>query len=333
MNDLFDIPGATPAPIITLRKYQTEAVDAVYHYWAVGAEDGEDAGFVGNCLVDMGTGLGKSLIVAELVRTITSDFPGARVLMAVHVRELIKQNYDQLLALWPQAQPITGIYSAGMGKRDGDTPIVFGGIQSISHQESIDGFDLLIIDEAHRIPKDGFGRYRTLIERLKKSRPHIKIVGLTATPYRLDSGRLDEGKDRIFHRVVYSYNLGPGIADGWLAPLRSKSGAAAAQINVSGVKKTGGEYNSAQLEHAALATGIVEAACADIQRKAAGGAVVPGERSHRADAEELAVVRHRHRSRDGDHRRDEASRCQHGDGDRRDPEGSPRPHHRQVPRR
>jgi DNA repair protein RadD len=269
--DLFD--AIKPASPITLRTYQDTAVDALFHYWQVGNQNGDagELGAVGNALLVLGTGLGLSLLIAEIVRTLVTDYPGFRILMAVHVRELIEQNYKQLIALWPQGRSITGIYSAGLGRREHETQVVFGGIQSVSHKEEVDGFDLVIIDEAHRIPKDGIGRYRTLLARLRASRPHLKVVGLTATPYRLDSGRLDQGKDKLFDKIVYSYDLGPGIEDGWLAPVRSKSGVSAAQINTSGVKKTAGEFNAAQLETAALKTGIVEAACADIVRKAAGG--------------------------------------------------------------
>lgn len=267
--DLFSHAGLSER--IKLRKYQTEAVDALYHYWSVGNIDDLDAGYIGNALLDLGTGLGKSLIIAEVVRTLIEDYPGSRVLMAVHIRELIEQNYKQLMALWPEAREITGVYSAGMGLREHGDRITYGGIQSIFDKPEIDEYDLLIVDEAHRIPKDGFGRYLTLIKRLKQSRPHMRIVGLTATPYRLDSGRLDQGRDRLFHQIVYSYGLGPGIADGWLSSLRSRSGVAAGQIDVSGVKKTGGEFNSGQLEAAALRTGVVQAACADIVRKAKGG--------------------------------------------------------------
>jgi DNA repair protein RadD len=49
----------------------------------------------------------------------------------------------------------------------------------------------------------------------------MKIVGLTATPFRLDSGRLDEGDDALFDRVVYEYGIAEGIRDGYLCRLSS----------------------------------------------------------------------------------------------------------------
>jgi DNA repair protein RadD len=52
-----------------------------------------------------------------------------RVLMLVHVRELVAQNAQALLRLWPQA-PV-GIYSAGLGRRDTSQRIIFASVQSV----------------------------------------------------------------------------------------------------------------------------------------------------------------------------------------------------------
>ncbi|HJM50793.1 MAG TPA: DEAD/DEAH box helicase family protein [Alphaproteobacteria bacterium] len=99
--------------MIALRPYQQAAVAALYAYFQ--ANDGDP-------LVAMPTGTGKSLVIAEFVRSAVSTFGDTRVLMLTHVKELIAQNFAQMMALWPQA-PI-GIYSAGLRRRDLHSQIV-----------------------------------------------------------------------------------------------------------------------------------------------------------------------------------------------------------------
>ena len=87
--------------MINLRQYQVEATDAVFNYWLKGG---------GNPLIELATGTGKSLVIAEIVRRILADYPSMNILMLVHTRELVRQNYDELLALMP-GTPV-GINSA-----------------------------------------------------------------------------------------------------------------------------------------------------------------------------------------------------------------------------
>lgn len=243
----------------TLRPYQREACDAVRAYWADGG---------GNPLVDLATGLGKSVVVAELTRSLIEEYRDIRVLMLVHVRELVEQNFKAMLRLWPGSADRIGINSAGLGRRDQRSQILCASIQSVYKQaRRLGPRDLVIIDEAHLVPKAGDGMYRTLIENLRDEVPDLRVVGLTATPFRLDSGRLDQGEDRLFDDVVYSYGIGPGIADGWLSPLVSK--ASATEIDVSGVAKRGGEFVPGALEAAADVDRITLAATAEITERAA----------------------------------------------------------------
>ncbi|WP_309086413.1 DEAD/DEAH box helicase family protein [Chelativorans sp.] len=225
--------------MIQLRPYQSEAIQAVLDFWQTGG---------GNPLVDLATGTGKSLVIAELTKGLLNTFPTLRVLMLVHVRELVEQNFTAVLKLWPDA-PI-GLYSAGLGKRDAHHRITFASIQSVYRKAAALGRrDLILIDEAHLVPSAGNGMYRKLLEDLRSVTPDLRVAGFTATPYRLDSGRLDDGSDRLFDKTVYSYGIGEGIADGYLSPLISK--ASATEIDVSNVQRRGGEFVAGALETAA----------------------------------------------------------------------------------
>lgn len=237
----------------TLRPYQRAAIDAVYAYW-------QDGG--GNPLVVIPTGGGKSLIIAQMVRELIEQYPTLRIGIVTHTKELIAQNFQELLRLWPQAP--AGIHSAGLGRRDTHSQILFCGVQSaFKRVQQIGGFDVLIVDEAHLIPRSSSTMYGQFIGLLRDEIPDMRIVGMTATPYRLDSGRLDEGKDALFDDVVYDANVGDLIEQGYLSHLVSRSGVAA-QIDVGGVGKRGGEFIAGALEKAADRHEITTAACGEI---------------------------------------------------------------------
>ncbi|KAG5183300.1 hypothetical protein JKP88DRAFT_181926 [Tribonema minus] len=93
----------------------------------------------------------------------------------------------------------------------------------------------------------------------------MKIVGLTATPFRLDSGRLDEGDDRLFDRVVYEYGVGPAVRDGYLAPLSSKS--TATGFDLSGVGRQAATTNQKRLQAATDKEEVTQAAVDEIVTK------------------------------------------------------------------
>ena len=241
--------------MISLRPYQAESVDAVFRYWQQGG---------GNPLVDLATGLGKSVVIASLTQQVLSRWPDMRVIVAVHVRELVEQNFMAMVRLWPEAGGMIGINSAGLGRRDRRSQILFASIQSIFRDDhfSLGQRDLVLIDEAHLVPKSGDGMYRTFIDRLRAQTPDLRVAGFTATPFRLDSGRLDQGNDRLFDEIVYSYDIGAGIRDGWLSPLISK--ASAIEIDVSGVGKRGGEFIPGALEAAADKADLTATAASEI---------------------------------------------------------------------
>jgi DNA repair protein RadD len=242
---------------LTLRPYQEGAIEALYQYWRGGG---------GNPLVEMATGTGKSVVIGSVIRRLHEGKPSRRFLILTHVRELIEQDAKAILSVWPEA-PV-GINSAGLGERDYDASIVVAGIQSVfRNPEALGPRNLVVVDEAHLIPADGDGMYRTVLERLRAIVPEMRVAGFTATPYRLDSGRLDEGDDRLFDQVVYSYGLRDAVRDGWLARVRGRP--TATEIDVRLVSRRGGEFVAGELERAADRDDVVEAACSELIERGA----------------------------------------------------------------
>lgn len=228
-----------------LRDYQREAVDSIYAYFT--RHDGHP-------LIVSPTGSGKSLILAAFVQETLQTWPTQRIMILTHVRELIQQNHAKLTTIWPQAP--AGIYSAGLGRRDTVYPITFAGIQSVHSKSKLFGHvDLVIIDEAHLVSKRSEGMYRTFLSALEARNPALKVIGLTATPYRLKGGLLHEGDERLFTHIAYEVDLLRLIAAGYLCKLVPKQVDAA--IDTSAVHVRGGEFVAKELEAAAEAGDII----------------------------------------------------------------------------
>lgn len=234
--------------MMQLRPYQDEALDATYAYWQGGG---------GNGLLVLPTGAGKSLVIATLCKELLAKYPGLRIGIVTHVKELVGQNLQELIRVWPGAP--AGIYSAGIGRRDTHSRILFMGIQSVHNKVQLLGkFDLLLVDEAHLIPRSSDTMYGKFIGRCRAVVPDMRLLGLTATPYRLDSGRLDGGKDALFDGIIYEANVRDLIEAGYLSKLISR--AAVSEADISGVHVRGGEFIPAELEAAVNIPTVVEAA-------------------------------------------------------------------------
>lgn len=213
-----------------LRYYQQDAVKAVFDYWTR---------HPGHPLVDMATGTGKSITQATLAVDLVRGWPDMRIMSVTHVIELVEGNFKELIGLWPFAP--AGVWAASLGQRDARAQILFAQLQTVWNKTSVIGHvDVLIIDEVHLVPAKANTMYRKLIDALLAINPDMKIVGYSATLYRLDSGRLDEGEDKLFDKVVYEYGIRRGIDDGYLTPITSKP--TATKYDLTGVRKYMGEY-------------------------------------------------------------------------------------------
>jgi DNA repair protein RadD len=223
---------------IQLRDYQEASIEGVYKFF----EEKR-----GNPLIVLPTGTGKSVVVAEFVRGVFEMYGDSKIVMLTHVQELVEQNAKQFLNLWPGA-PL-GICCAGLKKKVTDTPVVFASIQSIFRKGlNLGAVDLILIDEAHLIPRKNKTMYQKFIADILIHSPHCKLIGLTATPYRMDSGLLYDGDDAMFDGVAYEMTISEAVAAGWICepvPVSTKT-----KLDVEGVGKRGGEYIQSQLQKA-----------------------------------------------------------------------------------
>lgn len=236
-----------------LRSYQKKAVQSTWEYLCTN----EGAG-----IIVIPPGGGKSLILAQFCKEAIEQWPDTRIINSVGVRELVQQNYMEFVNLCPFMD--TGIYSAGLKRRDTDHQILFCGIQSVYKKAyELQRCDILIIDECHGIPKDGEGMWLQFIEDLRKINPDMRIFGLSATPFRLDSGNLTSGDGKMFNDIIYEYGLLEAIESGYLCPVIPKK--MATKFDLSKVGTLGGEYKQGELEVAVNIDSITKAAMDEIE--------------------------------------------------------------------
>lgn len=229
----------------TPRPYQQSAIDAVFDYWDAAADPVNELG--GNPLIVIPTGGGKAGVLGTITRRLIDQYPGMRIINVTHSAELVGQNYEELIGMWDWAP--AGVYQAQLGRRDTRQQILFCGIQSIWNKVDLLGeIDLVIIDEAHAVPRNDSTMYGKFLAAVRDGNPHARLLGLTATDYRLDSGRLTEGDDKLFDDVAYEVNIRELMDDGYLTPLTSKATQTA--LSTNGVKKTGGDFNAKALQAA-----------------------------------------------------------------------------------
>src|SRR6056297_3509196 len=155
-----------------LRDYQQQAVDRTLAYFRKKRDP---------AVIVLPTGTGKSLVIAELAR-----IAKGRVLVLAHVKELVEQNHEKY-----ESYGLTGgIFSAGLGRKESHHQVTFASVQSVS--ANLDQFryeySLVIIDECHRVSGVDTSQYQRIIELLREQNDSLKVLGLTATPYRLAMG-------------------------------------------------------------------------------------------------------------------------------------------------
>jgi DNA repair protein RadD len=232
-----------------LRPYQKESVEKILDYASCGKENG---------LIVIPTGCGKSLIISDLCKKIINDYPYVRINVCTHSQELVLQNYEEMKSIWPECP--AGIYSAGLNRKEHFSQVIFSGIQSVYNKANKIGHtDILIIDEAHSISRKSESRWGEFFTGLKAINPNVQIIGLTATPYRLDSGSL---VPNTFKEIVYEYPVIDAIKEGYLCEIISAP--VNTHLKTTGVQKRGGEFVAGALERAVDTDPLTRACCEEI---------------------------------------------------------------------
>lgn len=194
-----------------LRDYQIQAVDAALAHFRKTDDP---------AVIVLPTGAGKSLVIAELSR-----LARGRVICLAHVKELVEQNHGKFLTTGATA----GIFSAGLNQKKHTSKTTFASIQSMASNLTAfnDPVSLIIIDECHRVAMEESGQYQKTINHFRELNPTVKILGLTATPYRLGSGWIYKHHyhgyirpvtDAFFSDCIFELPLQHMVKKGYLTP-------------------------------------------------------------------------------------------------------------------
>lgn len=199
--------------MITPRTYQQEAAQAAFD-WVKKSTD--------PCLIHAPTGAGKSIIIALLASWLNKASGGKKVLCTAPSGELVTQNAEKYRLTGEPAS----LFSASTGQVSMRHAVVFGTPATIKNKirRFDSSFCAVIIDECHRITP----QLQQIIEHMKTQNPNLRVIGLSATPYRLGEGyifKLDEkgkpmgeqqARDPYFTARVFTIHERDLIAQGYL---------------------------------------------------------------------------------------------------------------------
>jgi len=236
-----------------LRDYQKAAVESVYRH----LRNHDD-----NPVVVIPTGGGKTPVIATICGDVVDLWKG-RVLVLSHVKELLEQTSSHLSDL--VGADTVGLYSAGLSRRQTDQPITVAGIQSVYKRAGeLWENDIVIVDECHLIPEKCNGMYRSLLAEMKSMNPELRVVGMTATPFRMKAGEICT-PTHFLNQVCYEVGIKELIRQGYLCPVTCKGGKK--RIDTSGLSVIGGEFARGEAEALMNDQAVVAAACSEIAER------------------------------------------------------------------
>ena len=196
-----------------LRHYQQDAVDAVIAWIRKSTKP---------CCVEAPTGAGKSWIIAAIAHWINKQSK-KRVLVIAPSGELVEQDYEKYLATGEPAS----MFSASVGRKELRHHVVFGSPLTVANSLNMfTQYAAIIIDESHNLTPTIF----KIIDNLRTKNPKLRVIGLTATPYRMNSGYIyanhyqrgvisdEETREPFFEMCVYDIAAQTLLDEGFLTP-------------------------------------------------------------------------------------------------------------------
>lgn len=239
---------------MTPRDYQRVAARCIWNAIAVRKKK--------STICAMPTGVGKSIVNADVAGGIVTRFPSQRILCVTHSQILVEQNAEKFQLMWPAIA--YGIVSAGLKRKEYGNPVTFAGIGSIYRYPDLLGkINIVIVDECHAISDRDKSMYQKLFDALRLRNPNLVIIGLSATPYRTGMGLLTDGD--TFEDICVDMTTPEWITwfvgEGYLVPLIAKK--TAAYIDTSSVPLVAGDYQKSGLSNAAMKADMSERALAE----------------------------------------------------------------------
>ena len=248
-----EVAGSIPAGVcVHLRPYQIEAKDAVRKAHASGQR---------SAVLVLATGLGKTVVFVSYAEEMLNH---GKILVLAHRDELIRQACQKFKHITGKEPVVEKGHQRAVDQENfyNDGRVVVSSIQT----QSANGlrraklfnpmdFSLLVIDEHHHCMS---ATYKAVIEYYLGGNPKMSLLGVTATPDRLDGLNLHG-------HLVYQYDIQHAVGDGYLVPIQSRI-VRVNGLDFSKIKKSCGELNQAQLDELMKSEGPLHAvACGTIE--------------------------------------------------------------------
>jgi superfamily II DNA or RNA helicase len=222
---------------VTLRDYQREAVKAARDAWADGVQ---------RPAIVLPTGSGKTVVFGDVIAEELREGYSSRVLVLAHRDELIRQAVDKIKSVSPGLR--VGIVK-GTSDQVG-APVIVGSVQTMRHEARrarVRNVGLVVVDECHHATA---ASYRTVLEHYGCfTDGGTRALGFTATMSRGDGVGLGE----VWQSVAYERDIRYMITRKFLVPPRGIS-VRVEDLDLSAVRRTGGDYNDGQLGEALAAS-------------------------------------------------------------------------------
>lgn len=221
-----------------LRPYQDEGEDEIRDHYAKGSRA---------VLYVLPTGGGKTFLFVDIARKAAAK--KKRVLILVHRQELLYQAslslaalgvYHGIIAQPKQVNTIVNKHMEDIGANylDQKAAIQVASVQTFARPQRLAKyahlFHLIIIDEAHHAVA---GQWKRSIE----AAHHARILGVTATPMRLDGQGLGVAGGGVFNSMVKGPSIAELIDQGYLC--KPEVYAPPNDLNMKGVRKNNGDYS------------------------------------------------------------------------------------------
>ena len=212
------------------------------------------------------TGSGKTAIMCGFIDEYITKNPMHNILVLSHVKEILQQD-EEAITEYFDGFPI-GIYSAGLREKS-IKKITVAGIQSAWRKpELFSGFDVVLIDECHRINTKQIGMYRKLLKSIGGEEDNVTAVGLTATPFRLGHGFIHKGDNALFNKIAHDLssteNFNKLVDDGFLTKLIARNTDEDMQSKLRRIKVRAGDYSIEELSTTFDREPITERICKEI---------------------------------------------------------------------
>lgn len=236
---------------MTLRPWQEEAIVAVRRRWGAG-----ERSLIGQAA----TGLGKTVAFCDLLRRELAG--GGRALVLAHRDELLDQPLATLAAWAPDLT--TG--RVQRRRREYDRQVIVASLQSLGpgRWPELPAVSHVVVDEAHHAVADN--TYGALLSHLIERVPDLRILGVTATPFRYDG--LGLGAFWPEGSLVFSYDIPYGIEHGLLCPVRGIT--VQTGLQAGAVREAFGDFAAGSLGRA-VNTPLRNATVVDVYRSEAAG--------------------------------------------------------------